>query len=139
MYLKAKNMPETFENSTNEELDDIVGIFYVEIRQENGDKYQRSSLFSVRYGLNRHLSLSRNVDIMKDTAFQVSQKLFTAVTKDLKREGKGAVTHYPPIEETDIKKMYDYFNVNDNVKLQRKVFVDVMLYFGRWGRENIHD
>jgi hypothetical protein len=139
MYLKAKNMPETFENSTNEELDDIVGIFYVEIRQENGDKYQRSSLFSVRYGLNRHLSLSRNVDIMKDTAFQVSQKLFTAVTKDLKREGKGAVTHYPPIEETDIRKMYDYFNVNDNVKLQRKVFVDVMLYFGRWGRENIHD
>jgi hypothetical protein len=44
---------------------------------------------------------------MNDTAFQVSQKLFTAVTKDLKREGKGAVTHYPPIEETDLRKMYD--------------------------------
>ena len=106
-YLKDKNMLETFENFTNEELDDIVGKFYVEVRQENGDKYQRSSLFSIRYGLNRHLSLSRNVDIMKDTAFQVSQKLFTTVTKDLKREGKGAVTHYPPIEETDLRKMYD--------------------------------
>jgi hypothetical protein len=76
---------------------------------------------------------------MKDTAFQVSQKLFTTVTKDLKREGKGAVTHYPPIEETDLRKMYDYFNVNDNVKLQRKVFVDVMLYYGRPGRQNVHD
>ena len=54
-YLKAKNMPETFENFTNEELDDIVGKFYVEVRQENGDKYQRSSLFYLRYGLNRHL------------------------------------------------------------------------------------
>ena len=73
-YLKAKNMPETFENFTNEEFDDIVDKFYVEVRQENGDKYQRSSLFSIRYGLNRHLLLSRNVDIMKDTAFQVSQK-----------------------------------------------------------------
>jgi len=92
-------MPETFENFTNEELDDIVGKFYVEVRQENGDKYQRSSLFSIRYGLNRHLSLSRNVDIMKDTAFQVSQKLFTAVIKDLKREGKGAVTHYRPLKK----------------------------------------
>ena len=60
---------------------------------------------------------------MKDTVFQVSQKLFTAVTKDLKREGKGAVTHYPPIEETDLRKMYDYFNVNDNVKLQQKVLM----------------
>jgi hypothetical protein len=116
-YLKAKNMPETFENFTNEEFDDIVGKFYVEVRQENGDKYQRSSLFSIRYGLNRYLSLSRKVDIMKDTAFQVSQKLFTAVTKDLKREGEGAVKHYPPIEETDLRKMHDYFNVNDNVKL----------------------
>ena len=64
-YLKAKHMPETFENFTNEKLDDIVGKFYVEVRQENGDKYQRSSLFSKRYGLNRHLSLSRNGDNMK--------------------------------------------------------------------------
>jgi hypothetical protein len=54
-YLKDKNMLETFENFTNEELDDIVGKFYVEVRQENGDKYQRSSLFYLRYGLNRHL------------------------------------------------------------------------------------
>jgi hypothetical protein len=41
-YLKAKNMSETFENFTIEELDDIVGKFYVEVSQENGDKYQRS-------------------------------------------------------------------------------------------------
>ena len=54
-YLKDKNMLETFENFTNEELDDIVGKFYVAVRQDNGDKYQRSSLFYIRYGLNRHL------------------------------------------------------------------------------------
>ena len=43
----------------------------------------------------------------------------------------------PDTEETDLRKMYDYFNVNDNVKLQ--VFVDVMLYFGRRRREkNFH-
>ena len=36
-FLKAKNMPETFENVTNEELDDILGKFYVkpEVRQES--------------------------------------------------------------------------------------------------------
>ena len=45
----------------------------------------------------------------------------------------------PDTEETHLRKMYDYFNVNDNVKLQHKVFVDVMLYFGRRRREkNIH-
>jgi hypothetical protein len=54
--------------NTNEELDDIVGIFYVEIRQENGDKYQRSSLFYIRYGLNRHLR-SLQLHLLLDACF----------------------------------------------------------------------
>ncbi|XP_053379189.1 uncharacterized protein LOC128548430 [Mercenaria mercenaria] len=81
---------------------------------------------------------TKNGDIIKDFAFQVSQKLFKAVAMDLKREGKGAITHYPPVEESVLKKLYEYFDTNDNVKLQ-KVFVDIMLYFGRRGRENIHE
>jgi hypothetical protein len=50
--------------------------------------------------------------------------------KDIKRDGKGAIAHYPPIEENDLTKMYEYFdNTSDNVKLQQNVFVDIMLYF----------
>lgn len=96
-------------------------------------------MYGLRYGINRHLSVRNNFDITKDQAFQVSQKIFSAVTKDLKREGKGAITHYPPIKESDLHKMYEYFDNNDRLKLQQKVFVDTMLYFGRRGRENIHE
>ena len=138
-YLKARNLPEAFEEFDIPQLDDALGKFYVEVRQENSEKYQKSSLYGLRYGINRHLSVRNNFDITKDQAFQVSQKIFSAVTKNLKREGKGAITHYPPIEESDLHKMYEYFDNNDRLKLQQKVFVDTMLYFWRRGRENIHE
>ena len=32
-----------------------------------------------------------------------------------------------------------YFDVNDSTKLLEKVFVDLMVYFGRRGRENMRD
>ena len=57
----------------------------------------------------------------------------------MKRDGQGGIAHYPPIEQTDLIKMYDYFDLNNNIKLQQKVFVDIMLYFGRRGRENLHE
>jgi hypothetical protein len=86
------------------------------------------------------MSLVKNVDIINNPAFQVSQKIFVAVAKDIKRDGKGAIAHYPPIEENDLTKMYEYFdNTSDNVKLQQNVFVDIMLYFGRQRREKIHE
>jgi hypothetical protein len=65
--------------------------------------------------------------------------IFVAVAKDLKRDGTGVIAHYPPIEENDLTKMYEYFEMSDNVKLQQKLFVDIMLYFGRRGQDQIHE
>ena len=117
-YLKARNVPEHFEQLTNEELDEHIGNFYVEVGQENGERYQKTSFYSLRYGINRHMPLVANLDIINNSAFQVSQKIFVAVAKDLKRDGKGAIAHYPPIEENDL---YEYFKMSEYVKLQHSV------------------
>ena len=34
--------------------------------------------------------------------------------------------------------MYDNFDLENNIKLQQKAFVDIMMYFGRRGRDNLH-
>jgi hypothetical protein len=39
----------------------------------------------------------------------------------------------------DLKKLYSYCDCENKIKLQEKVFVDLMLYFGRGGRGNIHE
>ena len=76
---------------------------------------------------------------MFTTDFNEANNVFIAASKDLKRQGKGGITHYPPLELKDLHKLYEYLDSNNNVKLQEKVFLDLMLYFGRRGRENIHD
>ena len=66
-------------------------------------------------------------------------KYFQQLQLTWKKEGKGGIDHYPPIGIADLKKLYSYFDCENNIKLQEKVFVDLMLYFGRRGRENIHE
>jgi hypothetical protein len=51
------------------------------------------------------MSLVTNLVIINNSAFQVSQKVFLAVAKDLKRDCKGVIAHYPTIEENDLTKM----------------------------------
>jgi hypothetical protein len=58
------------------------------------------------HGINRHLSDAK--DIIHDPDFRQSDKVFSAVTTDLKKEGKGGIDHYPPIEIADLKKLYSY-------------------------------
>ena len=141
-YLSSKGLNIDFENFTSTDLDKILTKFYAEIRQENGDFYKKSTLITIRHGINRYLQKANtNVDIINGVDFVKSKQMFSAVCKDLKRKGNGGGKHYPIIEESDLKKMMNYLNndANDNIKLLEKVFVDIMLYFGRRGRENLRD
>ena len=138
-YLREKELPENFEEASASSLDDQLTRFYGEARQVNGQKYKTTTLIAIRHGINRHLQLkTAGMDIINSGDFKKSKQMFIAVTKDLKREGKGGITHYPPIETQDLQKMYDYFDLENNIRLQQKVFVDIMMYFGRRGRENLH-
>ena len=138
-YLREKELPENFEEASASSLDDQLTRFYAEVRQVNGQKYKTTTLTAVRHGINRYLQLkTAGMDIINGGDFKESKQMFAAVTKDLKREGKGGITHYLPIETCDLQKMYEYFDLESNVKLQQKVLVDIMMYFGRRGRENLH-
>ena len=142
-YLNEKNLPVDFESLDDKALDELLSKFYCEVRTSDGELYKKSSMMTLRHGINRHLSNCRKspVDIVNDSKFNQSQRMFSAVSKELKRAGKAKIDHYPPLTDADIEKMYDYLtsDLDDPVILQRKVFVDVLLYFCRRGRENLRD
>ena len=139
-YLREREQSEDFENFNTASLDKILCKFYVEVRQENGEKYKKSSLSTIRHAINRFLSNS-NIDIVNGLEFKESRRVFKAVCQDLKRDGKGGVEHFPAIESGDLNKMRKYFNTDgdESVKLLEKVFTDLMIYFGRRGRENLRN
>ncbi|XP_021348603.1 uncharacterized protein LOC110447319 [Mizuhopecten yessoensis] len=64
---------------------------------------------------------------------------FNSMTKELKRQGKAVVEHHPPINDDDLETLYAYLSSDRESRqlLQYNVFVDLMLHFGRRGRENL--
>ena len=99
------DLPFDSETSSKPDLDIFLNKFYTEARQENGNLYKKSNLFSLRHGFNRYLSNTSSIDIIHDADFKSSNRTFNATMKDLKRNGLDGVNHYPPIEEEDLKKL----------------------------------
>lgn len=141
LWLRERNLSVNFENMTDEELDQALTKYYPEIRQENGDRYQKSSLIAMRHGLNRYIMSKMGREITKDANFSASQRVFKAVCKNLKKYGKDNVAHYPPIAKNDWVRMCKYFKdgkVAPNVRLLQKVYVDLMMFFGKMIRQDFH-
>ena len=137
-YLQEKGMSENFEDFDSSLLDSTLSKFYLEMRQTNGEHYKKSTVLAIRHGICRHLQDLKKVNIVHDAEFNISNSAFQASIKELKRQGKGGTKHFPPLEENDLSKLYtNYWDNNSAVKLQQKVFMELMLYFGRRGRENL--
>ena len=117
-YLTEKELDVEFENYNPQTLNNTLSKFYAEARTEDGTLYKKSSLRTLRQRLNRFLSSKKEIDIVRDTEFKESKKVFLAVCKDLKRQGFRGVEHHPPIDESDLNKMYQMFDLQNPKYLQ---------------------
>ena len=110
------------EPQTKVTLANVLKLFYAEPRKADGTSYSKSTLNSLRFGLNRHFKATRSFDIINDSEFNDANKVFGAKRADLKRQGLAKVEHKPPICEEDLKKMYESttFGLNGPEKLQNK-------------------
>ena len=140
---------EQFEKFTGEEvpvgdvakLDEFLGRLYASFRQKKGELYQKKSMQSIRYGLQRHFMQISGCDIVDGSEFKESSKIWKAVMVKLKQAGKGSVQHKAAISKLDMAKIQDSAELDQSTPkgLQNKVFVDVMVYFGNRGRKNVRN
>ena len=66
-------------------------------------------------------------------------RVYSAVCKDVNRQGFGGINHHLPIEKADLVKMYQNFDFANPKHSQWKVFCGIMLYVCRRGRENLRE
>ena len=71
----------------------VLKLFYIEARKEDGTAYNKSTLNSFRFGLNRHYLSTRDINIINDPAFNETNKVFGAKCVEL----KGAVSYFTHI------------------------------------------
>ena len=140
-YLQEKNLDEPHHDD-KVTLANVLKRFYAEARKKSdGSMYSKSSMTSLRFGLNRHLK-TKGTDIIQDPEFAEANKVFLAKCVDLKRQGLAKVEHKPAILENDLRKLYEcgVFNLGEPARtLQNKVFFEIMLYFCRRGRQNLRE
>lgn len=111
-------------------LKSYLCTFFSDLRKEDGTWYKQNSLKGIRYGLYRYI-LQIGTDIVNDPYFQDSnnawQKYYTSFNV------RKAITR------SDLKMAYDWCNsdLNDPDKLQKRVFMDIVLYFGGDGYRNL--
>ena len=133
-YLNEKKIEINLEEISTQELNDLLKKFYVEIRKQDGTMYSRSTLNSIRFGLQRKIhEIRSDINIIDSLDFETSNEIFRAQCVHLKKEGFGKVKHKQPITSEDIRKLYQsqVFSLQNPKSLQRKVFFDVLLYLCR--------
>ena len=131
-----------FENLNPEVLATYLRRFYGEVRNRDGQVYCKGSLLAIRSAIFRFLTQppnNVNYSIMTDSMFLAANNVLVGQSRLMKATGKDVSVHHPPIEPGDMKKMYDseVLSCSDPVALQRKVFFEMLLHFGRRGRESL--
>ena len=115
-------------------------MFYVEARQRDGSHYSRNSMKNIRAGLDRYLSsLKVSFSIVGDRSFKPANDVLDASLKSLARQGLISSTkHKPPISPEDLERLYSTNQLGTETpqSLVQTAWFNVLLYFGRRGREN---
>ena len=130
-YLQEKELDPAFKSYNKQTLDKTLCKLYAEARTVDGELYKKSSLRTTRHRLNRYLGNICDADLTQDAEFKESEKVFFSVCTDLKRQCF--------VDDSDLKKMYQHFDLKNPNSLQRRVFCDIILYFGRRGRGNLRE
>ena len=136
-FLKETGGDSTLEGLSPEEVNNMLVRFYAGVRTSKGELYKLSSMRSMRFSIQRYFLQSSGIDILNNNIFNPSNACFENVLKEIKKSGKGSTSHHPEIEPEDIQKLYQSFNIDTPSGLQEKVWLDIMLYLIRRGRENI--
>ena len=136
-FLREKQV-EFFTASDNDK-DNILADFIVNVRTKDGEQYKKSSLSALKYGIWKYLS-GKNIDINDRVKFPKFTKATTASFKMAKNEGKGEVVHKPPISKEDMQKLYQsgVFKKTPQGLLNKAMF-EFLLYFCNRGQENLRE
>ena len=143
-WLADNYQDDDFEQLTDENLNQLLTIFYAEVRSEKGERLSPSTMNTIRCGIIRHLEappFKRNISLHNNPLYASSNKMFFSVIKKIKEEGGDMTKHYPSIEDKDLQRIlsHDAFDLENPKDLMLKVFFDIQYNFARRGRENLRE
>ena len=139
-FLSAKGLSMQKFSYDNSSLDNELKEFFLTIKRKDGERYKSKSLHSLKYGIKQFIMKELGKDIGEEGNFPLSAEAFKVAIHLSKKDGRGSVNHKQPLTEGDKEKLKAYQqDYSTPIKLQQKVFTDVMFHFCRRGRENLRE
>jgi hypothetical protein len=80
-FFKTKNPQKTMLELTNEELDALLGEFYLSIRKINGDFYKKATMDSLFYNIKHYFREKNQIDL-NSIEFHKSNSIYTGLLKN---------------------------------------------------------
>ena len=143
-YLKQAGDSEAFEELQPEALALKLRSFYGSLRTKSGAMYSKSGYINIRASINCHLSappFNRKFNIMRDREFLIANNVFTGILRTLRQQGMDITKHKSPILPGDMQELYQSGTLSNStpLALQRKVFIELSIQFGRRGQEGLRE
>ena len=139
-WLIAVNESPDFEDMSQDVLATHLERFYCAARTKGNTSYSKSAMRNIRSGLQRHLAnppYSKNYNILVDESFRQANLTYSGYICKLRRQNLEKTKHKATILEEDVAKLYEHVFDETAQGLQRRVFLEVCLHFGRRGREGL--
>lgn len=82
--------------------------FYDEVRRTDGSLYAKKSMITLRFGLQKHFSKTRE-DFVNNEQYKPANDILKAVLIQLKKEGMGNIEFKDSKTRDDLRKMYESY------------------------------
>ena len=125
------------------ELDEVLGKFYLGLRMKNAERYKKASYLAARAAISRYMAVDLSkpaCNVFRQAEFQRSNNILDGVLKQAKASGEeGAVEHKEAITADDLEKIRRYFDdvldVGDPVKLTQFCWFHLSIHFALRSKE----
>ena len=124
------------------ELADCLRRFYVAVRAKNGERYSKSAFKNIRAAIQRHLTsppVNRSINITTDREFQKANEVYEACLVEIRRLGLDRSRPKSAVLPGDVEKLYENVFHDSPTGLQRRMFYEIGIHFGRRGREGLRE
>lgn len=136
-FLVSNGLKTDIISLSKNELADYLKFFYSNLRTKDNKLYSPATLNCVRAALFRSFSSpphALNINIIKDLEFKGANLVLKAMAKKYFEEG-GETQRFDAIEQTDLKKLREYFDRSCPERLQEEVYFVIEYFLGTRGRE----
>lgn len=140
-YLEEKELPKLNELDI-QNLPEILENFYSEVRkkerkdnpepaqhEDDARLYKNTTLKAIRGALARHFKETHSIDIISGERFLWANAVFEGMQKINKAKGKGNIISKPPMDDSDLAKITQYFKEGMGGPLNPALLQEICLFY----------